>query len=100
MDTDMPTSGPVMAKSNSDLSVGGGDLIGVIVPKTPSCIDGTKVGRSTENCSTTKAKVSSLEFVTAEWTTSSCPGTKPKHVMNAPYLSTQRSDVPCHELFE
>jgi hypothetical protein len=46
-DASSPKKGPAIAKSNIDLSVGGGDLIGVIEDKIPSWIDGIGDGRPT-----------------------------------------------------
>jgi hypothetical protein len=43
-DVSMPASGPDMEKSYRASKVGGGDLMGVIAPSKPVCIDGTKVG--------------------------------------------------------
>lgn len=50
----IPTSGPDMAKSKSELEFGGGDLMGVMHPKEPSCKDGTIVGAPALNCSHVK----------------------------------------------
>ena len=40
----IPTSGPESATLNNEFKLGGGDLIGVMHPCSPSCSEGTMVG--------------------------------------------------------